>query len=389
MNMSWLIRRSLKQGLRDEPKSDTHYCIALRERTGLRVIVIKTDEDAEVWRRKLAGLSLLERAVRAFQRENMAVIVADAAGYHLMQPSGQGLPRKDKITLHSLAASADYVLERPSVIGNLEASAISHRRPGDPSPDISTISSNADFSQLESTLIYQTRKTIAQDGILSVFLMRPISRQITRLLVNTSVTPNQVTIAAMLLGLLAGATASRGGYWPNVTAALLLFGSGVADCVDGELARLRLESSRVGEWLDSLADDFSTGFYLLGLAVGITALPFGVSPIAFGLLSLVMFFASHIYIYYVLVRYVGVLDTAKFPYFFAGAGGQQSVTSSKFGQIVGYVAYAFRRDFLIGLFIALAMFDFAWLSLVFLGLGLSVISVLVVMTAIARNLDYR
>jgi phosphatidylglycerophosphate synthase len=163
---------------------------------------------------------------------------------------------------------------------------------------------------------------------------------------------------------------------------LALLAGAVADCVDGELARLRHQGSKLGEWLDSLADDISTGCFLVGLSFGQTWLPFGLNPLWFGLGCATVFLLMSIYMYHTLSKYVGVLDTAQFPYFFMTSRTAPDPDAPVgFADIVGLI---FRRDFLIALALVFAVLNAPWLSLLIIGAGLCVTAVAVLLTAIIR-----
>jgi len=97
---------------------------------------------------------------------------------------------------------------------------------------------------------------LSTDGrIVDRFLNRKLSRIFTRLLIHFPVTPNQVTLAGFLIGLLAAWLFLAGGYWPSLLGAVLFQLSTIVDLVDGELARLKFMESRLGKWLDHNCDN--------------------------------------------------------------------------------------------------------------------------------------
>jgi phosphatidylglycerophosphate synthase len=114
---------------------------------------------------------------------------------------------------------------------------------------------------------------------------RRFSRLLTRRLVGTPVTPNQVTIASLLVGLTAAACV-----WNASAAGLALIGlvlyavSVIIDHTDGELARLTLQESVVGERLDFLSD--TTVHALLVVGMGVAAeRRFGGGALVMGLVA--------------------------------------------------------------------------------------------------------
>ena len=86
-------------------------------------------------------------------------------------------------------------------------------------------------------------------------LSRPASRLLTRLLLNTSISPNQITLVSFLLGLASAWYFFQGSYWTNVTAAILLVLSTWVDGADGEIARLKFMESDIGKKLDIYCDN--------------------------------------------------------------------------------------------------------------------------------------
>lgn len=94
-----------------------------------------------------------------------------------------------------------------------------------------------------------------EDGpIVDRFVNRGLSAPLTRLLVRTPVTPNQLTLLSLGLGLLAAAVLAQGGRALSLLSLLLFQASVVLDHSDGEVARLRFQFTRLGKWLDNLSD---------------------------------------------------------------------------------------------------------------------------------------
>ena len=107
------------------------------------------------------------------------------------------------------------------------------------------------------------------DGPGDRYIGRAVSLRITRRLSHTSVTPNQVTFVALLLGMFAFVLAGIG-TWPHIFfAGLLMFAQVVLDSVDGELARVRYMGSKLGMWLDNISDDLIDNLLVIGLGWGI------------------------------------------------------------------------------------------------------------------------
>lgn len=99
-------------------------------------------------------------------------------------------------------------------------------------------------------------KSIETENYLDRIFYRPIGFQIARLLRNTGITPNQITILSIFVGVAAGILF----YYPDMKLTLigisLLIFANILDCVDGQLARLTGIKSEIGRILDGLAGDF-------------------------------------------------------------------------------------------------------------------------------------
>jgi phosphatidylglycerophosphate synthase len=111
------------------------------------------------------------------------------------------------------------------------------------------------------------------DGMIARRINRPISLWLTRRLIDVPVTPNMVTAVAFSVGILAAIAAGKGGYGYTLAGAFLLQCNSILDGVDGELARIRLQESKVGQWLDTVTDDASHLLFYAGLSIGAESLP--------------------------------------------------------------------------------------------------------------------
>lgn len=100
------------------------------------------------------------------------------------------------------------------------------------------------------------------DGPISRYLNRRISGPITRLLVKTTATPNQVSVAAFVVALFAAAALMEG---YHVLGGLLVQISSIVDGVDGELARSKRMVTPFGGFFDSLLDRYSDAAIIFGM----------------------------------------------------------------------------------------------------------------------------
>jgi phosphatidylglycerophosphate synthase len=104
-----------------------------------------------------------------------------------------------------------------------------------------------------------------QDNAITRYLYRPVSFSLTRLLVWTPITPNQISYlvaALVVIGCWLTAHASMG---LAVAGTAIVLAASYLDCCDGEIARVKLMSSRLGAWIDTIVDELSSVGYMIAL----------------------------------------------------------------------------------------------------------------------------
>ena len=107
------------------------------------------------------------------------------------------------------------------------------------------------------------RKT--RDGPVSRHLNRPVSRWLSRYLVRTSVTPNQISLISWLLSCVAAGLMALSGYHALAAGGALAQLASVIDGCDGEIARLKHSESEFGGWFDAVLDRYADAVLLFGL----------------------------------------------------------------------------------------------------------------------------
>jgi 1L-myo-inositol 1-phosphate cytidylyltransferase / CDP-L-myo-inositol myo-inositolphosphotransferase len=98
---------------------------------------------------------------------------------------------------------------------------------------------------------------------------RRISRFISKRVAHTGITPNQITLAGMTIGLIGALLMAQEGYWLKLIGSLLFVFCVVVDGVDGEVARLKLKESRFGHYLDVVTDNIVHVAVFIGIAFGL------------------------------------------------------------------------------------------------------------------------
>jgi phosphatidylglycerophosphate synthase len=111
---------------------------------------------------------------------------------------------------------------------------------------------------------------------------RTISIPISRQIIPFPITPNTVSLFTLGVGFAAGAFLGLGGYWNILTGAILSWFSSVLDGCDGEVARLKLQESAFGCWLETICDNLYYLFIFGGMTIGLVRTSGNRSYLAWG-----------------------------------------------------------------------------------------------------------
>jgi phosphatidylglycerophosphate synthase len=106
------------------------------------------------------------------------------------------------------------------------------------------------------------------DGIFAR-MNRRVSIPISRQLIEFPVTPNMVSLFTLVMSLAAGVCFAVGGYWNCLIGAVLGVVTSILDGCDGEVARLTLQVSDFGCWLDTICDYLYYIVTFAGIAIGL------------------------------------------------------------------------------------------------------------------------
>ncbi|MET8154979.1 CDP-alcohol phosphatidyltransferase family protein [Sphaerisporangium sp. NPDC005289] len=106
------------------------------------------------------------------------------------------------------------------------------------------------------------------DGFFTTYFVSTYSRFIARWAARRGLTPNQVTLISIALGVLSAVAFATGTRAGAVTGGLLIYFAFVFDCVDGQVARYARKFGVLGAWLDATFDRAKEYVVFFGLAVG-------------------------------------------------------------------------------------------------------------------------
>jgi hypothetical protein len=104
-----------------------------------------------------------------------------------------------------------------------------------------------------------------QDNAITRYLYRPVSFPLTRLLVWTPITPNQISYVVAALVAIGCWITARASFGNALLGTIIVLIASYVDCCDGEVARVKLLSSRFGAWVDTVVDELSSIGYMIAI----------------------------------------------------------------------------------------------------------------------------
>jgi phosphatidylglycerophosphate synthase len=296
----------------------------------------------------VAGLPVLERAVKQLRRLGHQVIVASdgtfplpplPAGVEVRTVAGRGTIEDLRRSLGAVAVVAADVV-RPAnrdLAGGIRVTDEDSRRGAE----------DAIFAEL-------LRGDL---GLVARYLNKPVSFRITRyLLCRLPFTPNQVTLGAAAVGLCGCALIASGQRWLVVLGFLLAHFQSVLDGCDGELARVRFQQSAIGEWLDTIVDDGLNLFLVASIGVGLGRATGSALPTILGFVTCGMLLTYNAVAYRELHRQGEGGEVLKVRWWFLRGRDVKQLVSQ--GGAMGLLSTVARRDF----------FLLAWFVLALVGL---------------------
>ena len=111
-------------------------------------------------------------------------------------------------------------------------------------------------------------KLIEVEEIFDLIFYRPLAFLFVKLIYNTNLTPNQITVMSLSFGIAGGISLGFGTAKSIFIAAFLFITFNVLDCSDGQLARLKGNGTTFGRILDGMADYMVSTSAYLGIGFG-------------------------------------------------------------------------------------------------------------------------
>ena len=141
------------------------------------------------------------------------------------------------------------------------------------------------FKKAESRLCFNLKKE--SDGPVSRYFNRPISINISKYLLKTRISPNFISLFTFIIATLGAFFFFLGGYVNLVIGGILAQFSSIIDGCEGEIARLKFQTTGFGGWFDAVLDRYADGFLLFGLTYYVYFINNNFLYIAIGFLAII------------------------------------------------------------------------------------------------------
>jgi phosphatidylglycerophosphate synthase len=280
----------------------------------------------------VAGVMVLERKVREVAKAGATKAVVAAKAVEFARP----VPIPVEFVEPGTAAPEGARRERADVLAGIE------------------LVDDEAARRAEWALIRGMNKSF--QGPVDALINWRFSMRITRVLGRMSmrIVPNHITLFAIAIGFVAIWMASRGGWESWALAGVLLETNSIFDSCDGELARLRFQYSKVGQWLDNLSDDVVDNVFIaaVGYSLGGTWAILGAVA---GILRASASFTQLADVY----RRTGTGDTFAFRFWFEKASAStDEIYNPK--AILTWIRSLGRRDTYVFVFMLALLADFPY-----------------------------
>jgi phosphatidylglycerophosphate synthase len=229
----------------------------------------------------------------------------------------------------------------------------------------------------------------ALDGFLPAFYQRPLARPFTRMFLRLPFTPNQISILSGAISLTGCVLTGFASWQIHVLGLAVLVFGGIIDACDGEVARLRMQESKLGAWLDAMGDDVARIALIIGMGHHVAwAYPsWPIFEVTLATLALTLTAMGLIYWYCFVV--VGSVSNQDYEAVL-GVGGNVPVDGKKsWKRLIGDAGTTMaRRVFIDPAILILALLGVSWIGFAGLAAG-SVVSLAIIFPAHLRIVQSR
>jgi len=327
------------------------------------VVVAATRSEQPGATMRIAGLTVVERAIKQLAQPPGAEVVVASDGTVALPPS---LPGNVAVHMVEDDGAPEAVASLAGGIGVpvVGADVVRVGR-----ADAGTrVTDEASRSAAEDAVFAALYR--ADLGFVARRFNKPLSVRLTRhWLVGTSITPNQITLVAAAIGLVGCGLLAIGGYIAVVAGMACAHVQSILDGCDGELARVRFQQSKLGAWLDTFVDDVLNVLMTAAVGVGLWRAGAGTWALAAGLGGSAMLIASNLIIMRDMRRQKASGDLMDMVWWFSGGRKLAEMPSAAGKPSIGSVLFVMgRRDSAIALWLLFALAGLPVLILIMAGI---------------------
>jgi hypothetical protein len=228
------------------------------------VILLATKQEARGALMRVGGLRVIDRTLRQMARlRDVRVTIVSDGSIRLPKRLPAHVTVRTSENPGALVAELKTQMDDPIVIG----------------ADVVRVQGNR--LDRGTRVVDRATRRVAEDGVFEDLMRgdlglvarvinKKISFRLTRyLLVHLPFTPNMITLVAGCIGLFGAMLISTGTYDNVLMGFLLAQTQSILDGCDGELARVRFQQTGIGEWLDTIVDDFLNVAIVLAVGVAL------------------------------------------------------------------------------------------------------------------------
>jgi phosphatidylglycerophosphate synthase len=248
------------------------------------VVVTATHAEQPGASMRVAGLTIVERAIKQLAQAPNARVIVASDGTVPLPASLPANAEVQTVTDSAAAASIASSLGAPVVGGDVVRVAR-----GDTGTRVTDEPGRRAAEDAVFAALFRPDL-----GFVARRFNKPISVRLTRrVLVATPITPNQITLVAAAFGLVGCALIAAGGYVAMLAGFACQHVQSILDGCDGELARVRLQQSKLGAWLDTFVDDVLNVLITVSVGIGLWRSGAGPWAAAVGIAGGAMLVASN------------------------------------------------------------------------------------------------
>jgi phosphatidylglycerophosphate synthase len=111
-------------------------------------------------------------------------------------------------------------------------------------------------------------KMAVVEEVIDLVIYRPLAFLLVKLIYNSKITPDHLTLSAIIMGLAGAFFYAFGSQLTCYIGALFYIFFIILDCSDGQLARLKKNGTSIGRLLDGIADYIVVTAIYIGIAIG-------------------------------------------------------------------------------------------------------------------------